>query len=234
MHVNRFRARAFSPSACINRITRLRLTRASCSVDFMESKPQYSATLLQMFSRLVYKDEFGDLVADKWFRKFNEFIHAKVRPALFDVAGSDVESRVLHYKPSWINDVLSHYLDAYNARLESTDPKWNGGTPADFEGYCSELLQTFGFAVTRTGGSGDQGADLIARRDGVSVVVQCKLQVKAVGNSAVQEVGAARQFYNTQLACVVSFAAYTASARQLAKKLNVHLLHPDALHRLRG
>ena len=67
------------------------------------------------------KDEFGDLVADKWFRKFNEFIHAKVRPALFDVAGSDVESRVLHYEPSWINDVLSHYLDAYNARLERTD-----------------------------------------------------------------------------------------------------------------
>jgi restriction system protein len=50
-----------------------------------------------------------------------------------------------------------------------------------------------------------------------------------VGNGAVQEVIAARQFYGAQLAAVVCKSNYTRSARQLAAAARVHLLHTDEL-----
>ena len=60
-------------------------------------------------------------------------------------------------------------------------------TGSNFEGKCFEILVNAGFEVRRVGGSGDQGADLIANMNGLSYAVQCKDYGKGVGNSAVPE-----------------------------------------------
>ena len=44
--------------------------------------------------------------------------------------------------------------------------------------------------------SGDQGADLIIEKYGLKFVVQCKFYSNPVGNKAVQEVIAAKGFYD--------------------------------------
>jgi len=75
--------------------------------------------------------------------------------------------------------------------------------------------------------TGDQGADIVIKYDEMTGVVQCKLYSQPVGNAAVQEVIAAREYYQAAIAIVVSNANYTASARQLAGIANVALLHHD-------
>ncbi|WP_240810568.1 restriction endonuclease [Formicincola oecophyllae] len=105
--------------------------------------------------------------------------------------------------------------------------------PLAYEDYCAALLAHEGWQVEMTPLSGDQGADVIASCNGVKLVVQCKLYSKPVGNKAVQEVVAARQFHQAQMAVVASNARYTRSARELAAGTGVLLLHHAQLPALR-
>ena len=63
--------------------------------------------------------------------------------------------------------------------------------------------------------------------DGLVVVLQCKLYSKPVGNAAVQEAGMA--FHKASHAAVVSNAAFTRQARELASASGVVLLHHEQL-----
>jgi len=76
-----------------------------------------------------------------------------------------------------------------------------------------------------TQASGDQGIDVIATRDNVKAVLQCKKYSQPVGNAAVQEIIAGKQFEQADIAAVVSNNSYTQSAKQLANAAGVHLLH---------
>jgi restriction system protein len=80
-----------------------------------------------------------------------------------------------------------------------------------------------------TKGSGDQGADVIAERDGKRMVVQCKFHSKPIGNKAVQEVVAAKQFVGAEIAVVCSNQSFTPSARHLAAANGVLLLYHEQL-----
>ncbi len=98
-------------------------------------------------------------------------------------------------------------------------------SPLDFERYCCEFLRLIGWQAETTKASGDQGADIIAWRDGVRVVCQCKRYAKAVGNKAVQEAFAAKQFYRATASAVISNAAFTRGASELAAATDIRLLH---------
>ena len=73
---------------------------------------------------------------------------------------------------------------------------------------------------------------MIAEKDGIRAVLQCKLYSNPVGNKAVQEVNAGKIFEQAQIACVVTNSTYTKSARQLAQATGVLLLHHDDLPQL--
>jgi restriction system protein len=108
----------------------------------------------------------------------------------------------------------------------------SAGKGVDFERQCQQILAGRGWLARLTPASGDQGADIIAEKDGMSVVLQCKLYARPVGNKAVQEVAAARTFYDAGFAAVVSNADYTEAARRLARRNEILLLHIDDLHDL--
>lgn len=99
----------------------------------------------------------------------------------------------------------------------------------EFELHCLRLFLRQGWDAVVTKGSGDQGADIIARKAGKTVVVQCKHYGSSVGNAAVQEVYAAKAHVRVDIACVVSNAQFTAGARQLAATTGVLLLNESAL-----
>ena len=92
-----------------------------------------------------------------------------------------------------------------------------------------KLLRKAGWNAQVTGASGDQGTDVLARRGKRSLVLQCKLYSKPVGNSAVQQVAAARAHHRADFAAVVSNADFTPQARQLAATNDVFLLHHEEL-----
>ncbi|KAA5609651.1 restriction endonuclease [Rhodovastum atsumiense] len=102
-------------------------------------------------------------------------------------------------------------------------------TPAQFEAECAAILSALGWCARCVGRSGDQGADVIATKAGVRIVLQCKLYTAPVGNRAVQEAYAAVAYHGAHRAAVVASSGFTTSARALAAQTGVLLLHPDQL-----
>jgi restriction system protein len=101
--------------------------------------------------------------------------------------------------------------------------------PYEYEGYCRSILEKAGWKAWQTPASGDQGADVVAEKKNAVVVLQCKLWNHPIGNSAVQEIVAAKAMHSATVAIVVSNQIYTDSAKQLAAANNVLLLHHDDL-----
>ena len=108
-------------------------------------------------------------------------------------------------------------------------PKWNdsvrGMTGLEFEQYCADYLRKKGFKkVTVTPASGDYGADLIAYdKKGDCWVFQCKHFQNKVGNSAVQEVVAAKAHYHANKAGVMTNSKLTDKAKELALENDIFL-----------
>jgi restriction system protein len=100
-----------------------------------------------------------------------------------------------------------------------------------FEEYLAVLFKRLGYKVERTKFAGDYGGDLVLRKDGVRTVVQAKRYTKSVGVRAVQEVVAAKGYYDCAQSMVVSNSSYTKQARELASKNNVELWDRDMLIR---
>lgn len=102
-------------------------------------------------------------------------------------------------------------------------------TPIEYEQFCLSLLKLEGWTARPTPVTGDQGADIVCDFAETRAVIQCKKYSQPVGNKAVQEVIAARVYYEANLAVVVSNAPYTTSAKVLAKKAMVELMHDSQL-----
>ncbi|WP_313631267.1 restriction endonuclease [Enterococcus devriesei] len=103
----------------------------------------------------------------------------------------------------------------------------------EFEEYMAYLLDKCGYQRPKiTQKSGDQGIDIIATQEELKIGFQCKRWKKKVGNKAVQEVYAGIGYYSLDKAIVITNSYYTASARQLAKKLAVELWDRNDLIRL--
>ncbi|OBI69515.1 restriction endonuclease [Mycobacterium sp. E796] len=86
----------------------------------------------------------------------------------------------------------------------------------EFEEFVAAQLRTAGWSVAHTTSTGDYGVDLIAKRDGVCMAVQCKRQAKAVGVAAVQQVVAGALQHRCNQTVVVTNQGFTKAARQLA------------------
>lgn len=103
-------------------------------------------------------------------------------------------------------------------------------TGHEFERFCAVLLEKNGYDdVEVTQGSGDQGIDVIAWRDGVKYGIQCKCYSSDVGNKAVQEAFAGKAFYGCHVAVVLTNSRFTHAAIALAKSDNVVLWDGDKL-----
>jgi restriction system protein len=160
---------------------------------------------------------------------------------------------VVNYKP-WINDVsffiekviypvtgnfdnvrqqeLELAIDMFANNPIAEKKIQNAMSPIEYEASVAIRLQENGWDARTTKGSGDQGIDVIARKNGIKLVIQCKLYTSPVGNAAVQEIIAGREFEKADYAAVVSNIGYTKAARQLAANANILLLHHDELDNL--
>ena len=185
-------------------------------------------TLVLKRARGFTRDDYGRLVDTGWSKEIAYF-HDHVIPE---------HLRTDH----GLSDVTDLIEQEIRKLPESTIEQWTMAstmanaiaTGEEFEHFVSGQLEDSGWSVRHTGRSGDQGADLVAERAGVSVAVQCKLYAQPVGNKAVQEALAAQRYYATDHAAVISNAAFTRSAVQLARSADVLLLHASDLDALDG
>lgn len=102
-----------------------------------------------------------------------------------------------------------------------------------FESYVAELLRSSGYKnVQVTSGSGDQGIDVIATKDGVEYGIQCKNYNSPVGNKAVQEAFAGKSYYRCHVAIVLTNSTFSPSAKELAEAIGVSLWDRGELQKL--
>jgi restriction system protein len=166
-------------------------------------------------------DEYGD---ERWDALDKE-VDVVIKKIAQDEARSDGE-----YPPEYAG--LSEFLkqsfrERFNKKLErpTLHGNFSAMTGQDFEAYLMKLLHRLGYTdISGTPVTGDQGADVLATKDGKRIVIQAKNYREPVGNAAVQEVSAAVSFYSGDEGWVVTGSTFTSAAKQLARRCNIRLI----------
>lgn len=113
---------------------------------------------------------------------------------------------------------LNNYLS--NITIEKID-NLNGN---EFEEFLYYLFTSYGFKVNKTKKSHDYGADLIINLNNHLITIQCKLYNNhSVGNSAVQEIYTAKNYYQANMGIVITNSNFSKPAILLAEKSNIIL-----------
>lgn len=193
---------------------------------FWQIAETHRDALGQRFLQLVSVDAYGKRDFTRWRKEEKIFVERTVVPAL----------RAAGVKPKLVATTTNSLLPSLEKFAEARAQEWTAGlafntkmTPIEFEAYCAELLRRSGWEVELTKASGDQGADVVARRNGRTLVVQCKLYTSPVGNKAVQEAHGAKSHLRAQYAAVVTNTTFTPSAQELARSTSTLLLHHTEL-----
>lgn len=99
----------------------------------------------------------------------------------------------------------------------------------EFEHYMAQLLIKLGYTTKVTQSTQDDGADVLAEKDGIKYVFQCKNYSSTVGNKAVQEVYSAKGIYKYDKGIVVTNNFFTRQAEQTASSLDIDLWDRNSL-----
>jgi restriction system protein len=192
-------------------------------------------TLRKKYAQTVSRGDYGQWTGiDSWLKEIEIFSDAVV---MSNAEVANVRTRALRLGfveffdvKTWLPSLIDAAIEASDIVEEAIDIEQMSGEV--FEAHCFEILLSSGWSVVPKGGSGDQGVDLVGTLGKIRVAFQCKRYSQPVGNKAVQEVAAGRQYEQCDLAAVVTNATYTPAARQLASAINVMLLHYSELANL--
>ncbi len=170
--------------------------------------------------QLVTSDAYGKPQIERWDKEVEYFISNHIGPLL-----SPSELAILQKGGTRIDDLVHNHVAMADTR-EPVFPTFSDDmSPSEFEAFCAEELRGNGWEARVTLQSRDQGVDVIAEKDRVRIVLQCKLYSSPVGNRAVQEAAAARAHEQADFGIVVSNQRYTEPAEQLATTNGILLLH---------
>jgi restriction system protein len=193
---------------------------------------EHMETLIKKRKNGIKTDDYGNVDATKWIKETQTFVDKMFVPRLTPGEAKAVKSHGLSkFATTYIEDPVrsqSFYKRIQSERQKPSIPL----TPIKYEEYCAKLISNQGWICEATKVTGDQGADIKAKKNGKVLVVQCKQYSSSVGNAAVQEVIAARGFYGAHYAVVVTNSTYTKSAMELAKRTGVILLNHDEISEL--
>lgn len=127
------------------------------------------------------------------------------------------------------SSIAIDYGVGFGAESLNNPPSSSKAKGIAFENHCIAILESRGWFCGSTPKSGDQGADIVASRGPIRFVIQCKDHKGSVGNDSVQQINAAKTYYQAQVAAVVTNSKYTKSAQHLAESTGVLLLFESDL-----
>lgn len=133
---------------------------------------------------------------------------------------------------SELHSVLTYYIDQKEQKFlhesiisnQSSDLNALSKKGDEFEILITRLYNAMGYEAKRIGRHGDQGGDVIANKNGESLLIQAKYYSGSVGNAAVQQAVAARTHYGCSKAVVVTSSHFTPEAIALAKTNSIELV----------
>lgn len=215
------------------RVTSQRQALDAAKVKVRKAVNSHIDMLANKRRSLLRSNEYGIVNYDAWNSEVQRFVSKIVEPDLTHDekrALSDTDAG----EPIWdelIDDVVSSRVRSSEIHLSASLYR-DDFSAVDFENWCAAQLRTFGWTAETTVCSGDQGADVVASKDGQRVVIQCKRYGVPVGNKAVQEAYSAKAHYGANRAAVIATNGYTTSAKALALSTGVVLLAHSELSRL--
>lgn len=189
----------------------------------------YLSTLYIKQQQLIYTDDYGDLIESDWEKEKERFIKNKMNLLLDTIINSAINEfdntvSLEDYKKSFRNDIYKYIKDdiigeisymieialidyKYESLIKEIDEEfstieYNLTDPILFEKSVANNFTSLGWKTRETKKTGDQGADVIAEKDDINIIVQCKLYSRPIGNKAVQEVVAAQNFYKGNMSLV--------------------------------
>ena len=208
-------------------IQRVARARQHVTEEITRAVSQHSLALMRKRAQLLQPDAYGTLQTDRWNKEIGHFLLTQVAPGLDERDTVMLNGQIVE----WCTLVESLTCEAKgdNAAFGkfSSDMK-----PAEYEAFCAEELQQIGWNAHVTKIGRDQGVDVVAQKNGIRLVLQCKLYSQPVGNKAVQEVVAARAHEHAHFGAVVTNNRYTTAAQQLAATNSVALLHHSDLRNI--
>lgn len=144
-----------------------------------------------------------------------------------NIIRSKKEKHIASNIPRYTNPISSTSTTDKKSSVEKVFDNMDGHS---FEYYCADILSKNGFQnVKVTQGSGDQGIDILAQKDGIKYGIQCKCYSSDIGNKAVQEAFAGKTYYGCHVAVVLTNRHFTRSAKQLSETNNVLLWDREKL-----
>jgi len=196
-------------------------------------------TLIRKRKQLITIDDYGYKDCVKWEAEKRSFIKNIVTPSISrtfnDRPGPNFKSLYKFMQDpertelsEYAFNIMDYKIDELSSKLKEHEISIEKVlTGHDYEHYVASIFNKYKWCSRITKNSGDQGADIIASKDKLTIVVQCKYYSSPVGNKSVQEIYSAKGYYDGDLACVVTNHSYTSAAKSAAAKLGVILLHHD-------
>ena len=121
--------------------------------------------------------------------------------------------------------------DAERARLEAeriqrmkAREHWMSLGGVEFERELGTLFRHLGYRVEWTPGSGDQGVDLVLRRDGKTIVVQCKSHQSPVGPAIVRELYGSMVAFPADSAVLACTGGFTRGVKEFTQGKPISLI----------
>lgn len=189
---------------------------------------QHLETLARRRLTLVKTDHYGVVDDGAWRKEYRYFIEKVMLPQLT----GDERRAIVFRREALLDELIARRVAARTEELHASLAMSQDMSPSEFEHWCKAALHAAGWSARTTTPSGDQGADVVAEKGGMTVVLQCKLHRSAIGNKAVQEAFTAQKHYGAAAAAVVSNATFTRSAEALSRTTGVLLCHYSDLARL--
>lgn len=182
-------------------------------------------TVAAAYRSAVSSNAFGKKNYDKFAPQLQEYLrdNSKVLNKLKDEFDTNVEFNV---------NALIEFIELRLKQLDKEFEYTDDMNPYDYEHFCAAEFNKIGWDANATQGSSDQGVDVIATKNDVTLVAQCKKFMKPVGNKAVQEIVAGMKFYGASIGLVIAPNGYTNSAKKLAEANSIKLIHHSEIESL--
>ena len=145
-----------------------------------------------------------------------------------EIARQEAERRRLeNEKVQWEANRVRE--EAQRARRRALSEYWMSLGGVEFEEELGALYRQLGFHVQSTPVSGDEGIDLILRKDGKRIVVQCKGHKAPVGPAVVRELYGSMVAYRADKAILACTGGFTRGVIEFARGKPIELISASEL-----
>ncbi|WP_347557722.1 restriction endonuclease [Robbsia sp. KACC 23696] len=161
------------------------------------------------FAELAYSEHAAEHVGSpllSW-RTIQEW-SKKCETLHFDILVERMASKLTHFEP--MRFVTMYHVDTMDSQA--------------FEKCLTAVFETAGYDVEGSTPGSLRGADLFVNRFGKKILIQARQHAERLGKGAVQDAISAKRVHGCDEAIVVTNAAFTQSAIELANAASVRLI----------